>query len=349
LKNLIKKKPGLTIFLILIVFFITIEFFIRVVEHFFPLSGKVLLYSPLGVNIDNIPNYTKDPYLFWRFKSNQEFFERDGVKIRINNIGLRGDDFFPQKEKDWNKILCLGDSCTFGLGIDYDKTYPYLLEQKLRQTNPDQKYRVINGGVPAYTSFQGLRYLQQNLDLISPKYVTLYFGNHEYVKTPVNEDIKQPAPKIAMINNFLGKSRIFIWLQRGMIFIQRKLFEREEKSYVFDITTGKKIETKGIKVRNRVKLEDYKILLEKIVTLLQSKGIIPIIILSPCQTDDPDHLQYINAAKEVITKHNLKSADIYAMFLPDRQRLMSDKIHPSVAGHELIADELYKIIVQTNK
>ena len=53
------------------------------------------------------------------------------------------------------RILVLGDSVTFGHGTLYDTSYPYLLEQQLREWRPDVNWEVWNLGVPGYNTGAG--------------------------------------------------------------------------------------------------------------------------------------------------------------------------------------------------
>ena len=61
----------------------------------------------------------------------------------INSLGYRGKDFLEKKVAGSKRILVLGDSITFGIGVPDDKTYPYLLEEKLKS---EKKVAVINAG-----------------------------------------------------------------------------------------------------------------------------------------------------------------------------------------------------------
>ncbi|MBU1627982.1 hypothetical protein KKB18_11495 [bacterium] len=341
---IIRKKTGFLILIILVILGFSMELSIRILESTFSLNDKSRFYSPLGASLEVCPYYKPDSYLFWRFKENIKYTETSGVAVSINNLGLRGEDYLPENFQDHIKVLCLGDSCTFGAGIEYEMTYPFLIEKKLNEDSNQRKYKVINAGVPGYTSFQGLRFLEQNLDYLKVNVATLYFGNHEYCKTPVNEDLKQPFPPIAMILNFFNHSRIFVWLQRGIVYVQRKLFEREDTTEFLDLTTSKRIISKGIKVRSRIKLEDYKLILGKIIKLLQSRNITPIIILSPCENEDPVHFQYCRAAKKIAEDYKIQSIDIYSKLIENKSLYFKDNIHPTPKGHEIIAYDLYKVI-----
>jgi lysophospholipase L1-like esterase len=82
---------------------------------------------------------------------NQQYVEKISLtSSTINDYGLRGGPV-PEAATEEGKptILCLGDSVTYGYGVDDDKTYPALLQADLTQGS-GQQYVVLNGGVDAY-------------------------------------------------------------------------------------------------------------------------------------------------------------------------------------------------------
>jgi lysophospholipase L1-like esterase len=68
----------------------------------------------------------------------------------INDYGLRGGPVpSSATEEGRPTILCLGDSVTYGYGVDDDQTYPADLQRDLDQQSSG-RYAVLNGGVDAY-------------------------------------------------------------------------------------------------------------------------------------------------------------------------------------------------------
>jgi len=82
---------------------------------------------------------------------NQQYVEKISLTPSvINSYGLRGGPVPDQAtQAGQGTILCLGDSVTYGYGVDDDKTYPADLQRDLDQASPD-RYTVLNGGVDAY-------------------------------------------------------------------------------------------------------------------------------------------------------------------------------------------------------
>jgi hypothetical protein len=77
--------------------------------------------------------------------------------ISINSIGCRGADYPLHKKGDTFRIIIVGGSNTFGISVDDNQTYPYLLEKKLHESGKGN-YEVWNCGIPAYSLLQKVEY-----------------------------------------------------------------------------------------------------------------------------------------------------------------------------------------------
>jgi lysophospholipase L1-like esterase len=83
----------------------------------------------------------------------------------INALGLRGPETSKAKPAGVRRIAVLGDSFTFGYGVNDDETWPAALQRALDRA-PDggpapraPRYEVLNCGVPAYDTEQEVRLL----------------------------------------------------------------------------------------------------------------------------------------------------------------------------------------------
>lgn len=90
------------------------------------------------------------------------------VSYRVNSLGFRGDDLDFARP---NSIMFLGDSFTFGLGVDDDQVFTELLNQSAEET-------YLNAGVPGYSNDQQLLLLEK-LMAYRPKELVwvVYLGN----------------------------------------------------------------------------------------------------------------------------------------------------------------------------
>jgi len=85
----------------------------------------------------------------------------------ISAKGFRDDALADPKPAGQKRILVLGDSSVFGSGVVIADTFSSKLEVALNGgvTPPPRAVEVINGGVPAYTTYQSMVILQQSLSL----------------------------------------------------------------------------------------------------------------------------------------------------------------------------------------
>lgn len=110
-----------------------------------------------------------------------------GVDYRINAHGLRGPELAPRKEAGTRRVLLLGDSYAFGLGVAEADAIPAQLALRLNEAAraadsaaraPPAPIEVINCGVPAYQTEQERLLLERTGFALAPDVVVLlYFAN----------------------------------------------------------------------------------------------------------------------------------------------------------------------------
>ncbi len=73
------------------------------------------------------------------------------------------------------RILCLGDSYTFGYGVDDPSTYPAQLQAMLAAARPDLAFDVMNAGYPRYGIDDEMSFFERKGRAIRPDLVILQF------------------------------------------------------------------------------------------------------------------------------------------------------------------------------
>jgi lysophospholipase L1-like esterase len=97
-----------------------------------------------------------------------------GETATINARGFRGSDFDPAKPRGTFRIVCLGESSTFGFHNGDTETFPYLLEKALRERPQSARAEVINAGFPYYNTGSILSLLQSEVIGYEPDVIILY-------------------------------------------------------------------------------------------------------------------------------------------------------------------------------
>ena len=130
-------------------------------------EGKVLSQRVKGV-----PTLVPDrPHDHDEIQSNRShgFQRKRRFSVNTNTTGLRGKEFVVPAS-DY-RIIAVGDSVTFGWGVDDDQTYPVLLEKELG-------IEVINAGIPGLSPVEAMNWTQQNAKLLDGDLVVMMFAGY---------------------------------------------------------------------------------------------------------------------------------------------------------------------------
>ena len=103
------------------------------------------------------------------------------MQFRTNSLGLREDEIPLKKAADEYRVVCLGDSVTFGHGSVHEHTYPYLLEQRLKAWRPQIDWQVWNAAVPGYNTSQELAQLVEVGPQFKPDLVVVGFYENDLI------------------------------------------------------------------------------------------------------------------------------------------------------------------------
>jgi len=100
------------------------------------------------------------PYVNYRLRPGFQVTDREGAVTRHNRAGYRNSSEIGRKTDGTLRIVCLGASTTYGVGVaDNDSTYPAQIEKLLNaEFRPEgyDKIEVVNLGVGGYTSAEVL-------------------------------------------------------------------------------------------------------------------------------------------------------------------------------------------------
>lgn len=318
-----------------------------------------------------------DTYLGWTIAPNVDadrtkwmHFDPHGKKkyynnkyhVRTNSLGFR-DDEISAGDKNKLRILCLGDSSTFGLGENEDAIFASLLETDLALGRPVRAY---NLGVPGYTSLQGRLLFEKWMDKFNPDMVVITFGANDYKGVeerpiwslrPTRPDSEIFGGKwkpggwekfkynlLKTIMPFCRNSPVFFW------YIEKRMAARYE-------TPGRK--TSG---EARVSLEEYEENLGFIVdesakrnartvlvnicadevydgaaTRFADRRGIPIVVDKRLYDTDIEGLKKSPGYSELLGRMESRfTPEILAQH--PILRFTNDQCHPNLLGHKLIAD-----------
>lgn len=131
------------------------------------------------VGISPWSTHTGRPYKFPAHYVLQGAAGQASEQASINSLGFRGPEFQASKPEGVFRVICLGESSTFGFRNSDTGTYPIQLEQLFRQHPDGANVEVINAGFPYYNSGSILALLQEELLDYSPDLLTLYSAHND--------------------------------------------------------------------------------------------------------------------------------------------------------------------------
>jgi len=94
------------------------------------------------------------------------------VTRKHNSHGFRSPEIPVEKPPDRTRVMIVGDSFVYGLGVENEEAFPQVLEQL------EPSLQVINAGVPAYSGAEELVQLREEIGIWKPDIVIVaYFWN----------------------------------------------------------------------------------------------------------------------------------------------------------------------------
>jgi lysophospholipase L1-like esterase len=292
-----------------------------------------------------------DPLLLWRLKPNLDEAVWDFTVVSTNAQNLRADHAIKAKAPGAIRIVCLGDSVTFGYRVppvwperprDYDPDwlpYPMLLEKNLREANPAREIEVIAMAVPGYTSHQGLAWLRRDIGSLQPDLLIASFGWNDvsFSEVPDREAIKTTSYAVAL-RRLITHSQTFAhtikWLRSG----------NHDQT---PTQSGKRWPMP------RVSEQEYLDNMNEIVSLARKRGAGVIVIAAPYRdglTNPPEaelmarYRKLLRAQMKQKGISFLEVTELTEAAYPSNQGWFGELIHPNHMGHRLMAAELLELL-----
>jgi lysophospholipase L1-like esterase len=153
-----------------------------------------------------------------------------GAYVKINALGFRDYEYSLKKPIGYKRIAIIGDSFTFGYGVQLNESYPKLMEKKL---NSSQKIQVLNfGGNGANTLLESIyfnstvKYFEPDLTIIG---FTMNDVDFEYNKVKVYCNDKYPNARKE------SKNKVYYIIRGIKILSKYGVYPNQMDNYFLDI------------------------------------------------------------------------------------------------------------------
>lgn len=177
--------------------------------------------------------YIGDRLLFWRLKPGytdqiynylsplvwntdlikQGLYERAKFRIKVSPQGYAKPVFSKRKDEGVFRLICIGDSNTFGWGVEPDECYPAVLTGLLEEALPEKSLEIINMGVPGYSSLQGRLLVEEEVLDLEPDLVVACYGFNDtwYVTRPDAANLARASGLAGRMVSLLTRFRLIYW------------------------------------------------------------------------------------------------------------------------------------------
>ena len=136
--------------------------------------GILVLELIIRLQFPILTLYRYSPYSDYVMEPNRSATfakEEFDTEIRTNSHGLRDDEL---RMTDDIRVLLLGDSFTFGHGVEHVETFGYVLESKLGQSL-QKSIDIMNAGHNGYDTRRELGFFKENAETLNPTTIMVGF------------------------------------------------------------------------------------------------------------------------------------------------------------------------------
>jgi lysophospholipase L1-like esterase len=296
--------------------------------------------APMGDPVEGSVLLNGDPWLLWSLRPGDH--EEVGVPVRINALGLRDRDRGPPSRP---RALTLGDSSVYGFGVRDAEVFTALLEAALPAD-------FVNAAVPGYSTYQALNLLDMRGWALQPDLLivgTLWSDNN--FDSFSDRDLLASyagwrASGVHQARMLLERSALFRWLDWTF-----RVAPQGDRARKVGWQVGGDDPRSG---GRRVDINAYAENLEAFCARMHARGGGVAFLLLPNREDleplsgDPAWAPFRGVMRDIATRWAAPVIDGPAAFRAagrSADALFIDQMHPSPAGHRVLADAVSKVLV----
>jgi lysophospholipase L1-like esterase len=247
----------------------------------------------------------------------------------VNERGLRGPVLPERKAAGAYRVLFIGDSTTFGLGVPLEESFAALAAAGIGQDRPGQAVEFEIGALPGYSSHHSLVMTRRML-AHEPDLVVFYVGGHnDHSRARYYHDGEIPE---RLARREAG------WHAIPTL----RLFELVADRFYRSL--GRKLLSPG--PRSRVPPDAFEANMLEMVELTQAAGAVPVVLSPPfsehLRKRHPAIPQFEAALVSVAEQTGVPLVELQEPFgrHPDDEVFFPDGFHFNPAGHRLAAEQI---------
>jgi lysophospholipase L1-like esterase len=236
--------------------------------------------------------------------------------ITINSDGFRDKDYSVIKPNNTFRIIILGDSFTFGTGVENWETYPEILENKLNYLNNGVKYEILNFGSPGYATLQEVELFKTKGLKYNPDMIIVGYFFNDVIDHRLDVEIWQKLNEEYGINSTIEKLERYRKIYHDM--------NNKVQARIQDFWNNSEIPF--LELDNISKAKGIKVIIFVISTFNQKHYYL---LEDFAKKHNWDILKFNHTWSETLYLHSLDP-------------------HPNYYGHKLMAEQLFSYLVENH-
>lgn len=296
----------------------------------------------------------RDDQFFWKITPGGEI---PVTREKMNSRGMRGGE--PAGGACDLTVMCLGDSNTFGIGVHEDETFARRIERWLSSTG--KRVNVYNCGTPGYSIYQMWKVLEARGPELKPDIITIYAGAwNDYMPAigAADDVLDRSMARWRRMQEISGIRNLKLYRFASGLFMNEPVrggAESRSRDSVARQFFTKNESPDGPRVPPLL----FKNTFHQIAAWAARNGARLVVVTPPLPAAtrertkaSAEYYQLVTeAAAQEASGNNLQIAharESLARPAAEDKIYFFDGVHPAAKGHEVVAAEISKAILQFN-
>jgi lysophospholipase L1-like esterase len=271
-----------------------------------------------------------------RSKTGYVFLNTVGTRLKEMGptFGLRDNNYQLDKPNNTFRIVLLGDSFTFGHGVEYNESYCKVLEKMLnnKTSKSNTKYEIINLGYSGAGMLEKVESFRQKGVHYHPDLVILQYLSDDI--TDIN-DLKEIYDKLVeeyIKNSNEELNKINLWKIKEELAL---------KAWALHMKNLHKKPFKEVFERNVIGP------LKSLKNITKEENVSVLIVITAYPGIHPTSYE-IKSLKMIVDEYGwdvINIDEVFSKYKKSNLVISSEDSHPNSFGHKLMAEEIYKKLI----
>jgi peptidoglycan/LPS O-acetylase OafA/YrhL/lysophospholipase L1-like esterase len=353
----INQKLIITL-IITAIFFIVTEAWLRIKK---PLETPIWSeYPALQVDKETVYSLTPDKVTHLKYNNYNYVLKTNKMGFACPDIDLSKND------SSVYRIYIVGDAFSMPEGMEYEFSFPYLLEKNLKEKFPNRVVQVVNGGVTGYGPNEMLAQIEKYIDTIQPDLVINEFFVNEFQE--INYSPEQRLTSIGFLRQESKRTKLWGYSQfvKHFEILLRDLTHKPDRQYNYNKSLLNLYRKNSTCYADTVvqKIDQYLHQVKKICDK-QNTEFLLMYVPGQIEVSSPEHIDFypshknlndtsefdFNISHQIINsickKHNINLLNTKDLLISHKEQpvYFQASWHWNKTGHLLIANVLAEHIV----